>query len=562
MEKIWLKSYEPGVPAEINPDQYTSLVDMLEQSCETFAEKPAFANMGQVISYSTFDQQTKDFAAYLQNYLHLKKGDRIALMMPNLLQYPIAMFGALRAGLIVVNVNPLYTVRELEQLLVDSGSIAIVVLANFAHTVQSVLKSISLKHIIITEVGDLLPWPKSWLVNIVVRYLKKMVPSFNIPGYIPFKSILKLGSTLKFTKPELIGEDLAYIQYTGGTTSDLIKGAMLSHRNMVANVEQASSWIKNKVRSGKEIIITALPLYHIFSLTANCLTFMKVGALNVLITNPRDMKAFIHDLKQYPFTAITGVNTLFNALLNQPDFCKLDFSHLRITLGGGMAVQRSVATHWKMVTHTPLLEAYGLTEASPAVCINPFNLKEYNGSIGLPVSSTDISVRDQSGKELPLGEPGELWVKGPQVMQGYWNQPEKTAEALQEGWVRTGDIVTVNAEGFVKVIDRKKDMILVSGFNVYPNEIEDVIALMPGVTEVAVVGEPNAEKGELVKAFIVKKDSSLTAEAVTQFCHTMLTGYKIPKIIEFRDSLPKTPVGKILRRALRTEKTKQESLNV
>lgn len=561
MEKLWLKSYEPGVPAEINPDQYSSLVDILEQSCKTFSEKPAFTNMRQVISYSTLDQQSKDFAAYLQTHLHLKKGDRIALMMPNLLQYPITMWGALRAGLIIVNVNPLYTARELEQLLVDSGSVAIVVLANFAHTVQAVLKRVNLKHIIITEVGDCLPGPKAWLVNVVVRYIKKMVPSFNIPDYISFKSIMQHSPALKFTPPTLTGEDLAYIQYTGGTTSNLIKGAMLTHRNMVANVEQASNWLINSVRPGKEIIITALPLYHIFSLTANCLTFMKIGALNVLITNPRDMKAFIQDLKQYPFTAITGVNTLFNALLNQPAFCKLDFSHLNITLGGGMAVQRSVAQHWKRVTHTPLLEAYGLTEASPAVCINPFNLKEYNGSIGLPVSSTDISIRDDYGNEVPLGDPGELWVKGPQVMKGYWNQPEKTAETLQDGWLRTGDIVTINADGFVKIIDRKKDIILVSGFNVYPNEVEDVIALMPGVNEVAVVGEPHAEKGELVKALIVKKDPRLTAEAVTQFCHTMLTGYKIPKIIEFRDSLPKTSVGKILRRALRTEKIENESLN-
>jgi len=561
MEKRWLKNYAPGVPLEINPEQYSSLVDLLEQSCSTYAQKPAFANMGHILSYQALEQLSRDFAAYLQTHLQLKKGERVALMMPNLLQYPVAMWGALKAGLIVVNINPLYTARELEQLLVDSGSTAIVVLANFAHTVQAVMKRVALKHIIITEVGDLLPWPKSWIVNGVVRYIKKMVPSFNIQGYIRFKSVIQVGGTLPFIKPILMGDDLAYIQYTGGTTSSLVKGAMLTHRNMVANVEQASGWLTATARPGEEIIITALPLYHIFSLTANCLTFMKLGALNVLITNPRDMKSFIHDLNQYAFTTITGVNTLFNALLNQPNFAKINFSALHITMGGGMAVQRVVAERWKAVTHTPLLEAYGLTEASPAVCINPFNLQEYNGSIGLPVSSTDLSIRDEQGMEVPIGEPGELWVKGPQVMKGYWNQPEKTAEALQNGWLRTGDIVTMDAEGYVRVIDRKKDIILVSGFNVYPNEVEDIIASMPGVHEVAVVGETNAEKGELVKAIIVKKDPTLTAEDVIQFCHKVLTGYKIPKIVEFRIELPKTPVGKILRRALKSERVDNESIS-
>jgi long-chain acyl-CoA synthetase len=548
MEKRWLKHYEPGVPAEINPDTYASLPELFEDSCVAFYDKPAFVNMGHALSFQALEQKSRDFAAYLQSHLQLKKGDRIALMMPNILQYPVAMWGALRAGLIVVNVNPLYTARELEELLLDSGSLAIVVLANFAHTVQEVMPYVALKHIIITEVGDLFPWPHAWLVNNLVKYLKKMVPSFKIPGYIPFKTVLTDGAKLNFMKPPLTGTDIAYLQYTGGTTSSLIKGAMLSHRNIVANIEQASAWIKPSVRIGQEIIITALPLYHIFSLTANCLTFMKLGALNVLITNPRDMKTFISTLKKYPFTAMTGVNTLFNALLNQPDFATVSFDALHITLGGGMAVQKAVADHWKQVTNTPLLEAYGLTETSPAVCINPFNLSEYNGSIGLPVPSTDVSIRNEEGEEVPLGALGELWVKGPQVMQGYWDKPELTAESLQDGWVRTGDMVT---DGYMKLLERKKDIIIVSGFNVYPNEVEDVIALMPEVSEVAVVGEPNAERGELVKAFIVKKDLTLTTEDVIQFCQKQLAQYKIPKLVEFRDTLPKTPVGKILRRALR-----------
>lgn len=551
MEKRWLKNYAPGVSPEINPDQYASLIGILEESCANFSEKPAFSNMGHTLSFKALEQKSRDFAAYLQTHLHLKKGDRIALMMPNVLQYPVAMWGALRAGLIVVNVNPLYTARELEQLLLDSGSAAIVVLANFAHTVQAVMPNVSLKHIIVTEVGDLFTWPTSLLVNWVVKYLKKMVPSFEIPNMIRFQDVLAQGEALAFLKPMLTGNDIAYLQYTGGTTSSLIKGAILTHRNMVANVEQAAGWLKPVVQLGKEIIITALPLYHIFSLTANCLTFMKLGGLNVLITNPRDMKTFMSVLQHYPFTAITGVNTLFNALLNQPTFANLNFSALHLSLGGGMAVQKAVAHRWKAVTGTPLLEAYGLTEASPAVCINPFNLDEYNGSIGLPIASTEISIRDEEGIECGIGEPGELWVKGPQVMKGYWNKPKETAETLKNGWLRTGDIVTMGAEGYIRVIDRKKDIILVSGFNVYPNEIEDLIALMPEVSEVAVIGLPNAEKGELVKAVIVKKDPNLTVEAVIQFCQKNLTAYKIPKVIEFREDLPKTPVGKILRRALR-----------
>lgn len=552
MEKLWLKQYQSGVPAEINPDQYASLPEMFEECCVKFKEKPAFVNMGHGLSFKALEEKSRNFATFLQSHLHLKKGDRLALMMPNILQHPVAMWGALRAGLTVVNINPLYTVRELEELLLDSGSVAVVVLANFAHTVQSAMPEVpTLKHVIITELGDLFPWWSSYITNSVIKYIKKMVPPFLISQAIPFKEALKTGAKLVFKKPILTGEDIAYLQYTGGTTSSLIKGTMLTHRNIVANVEQASAWIKPIVHPEKEIIITALPLYHIFSLLANGLTFMKLGALNVLITNPKDMKGFIKTLKQYRFTAITGVNTLFNGLLNQEDFAKLEFSALHLTLGGGMAVQSSVAKRWQAITHCPLLEAYGLTEASPAVCINPFYLTAYNGSIGLPVSSTEVSIRNESGAEVPLGEPGELWVKGPQVMKGYWNKPSQTAETLQNNWLDTGDIATINAQGFVKLVDRKKDIIVVSGFNVYPNEVEDIIALMPEVREVAVIGVPNAEKGEFVKAFIVKKDPSLTADAVIQYCHQQLTEYKVPKVIEFRDKLEKTPVGKILRRALR-----------
>lgn len=562
MEKRWFKNYQPGVPVEINPDQYASLPEMFEECCSTFLDRPAFVNRGYALSFSALEKHSRDFAAFLQSNLKLNKGDRLALMMPNILQYPVAMWGALRAGLIVVNINPLYTNRELEQILLDSESVAIVVLANFAHTVQMVLSpstnrgthtnKSSLKHVIITEVGDLFPWPHSWIVNAAVKYLKKMVPRFNISGFISFSEALRTGSRLPFKKPVLRGDDIAYLQYTGGTTSHLVKGVMLTHRNMIANIEQASAVVKPIVRIGQEIIITALPLYHIFSLTANGLTFMKLGALNVLITNPRDIEDFVDTLKQYAFTAITGVNTLFNALLNHPDFSKINFSALHLSLGGGAAIQHAVATRWKQITHVPLLEAYGLTEASPAVTINPFNLEDYNGTIGLPVPSTDVSIRNGKGVEVPLGEPGELWIKGPQVMQGYWNKPDETEKHLQDGWLDTGDIVIMDKEGFIKLVDRKKDIIVVSGFNVYPNEVEDVIAEMSGVQEVAVVGIPDAERGELVKAYIVKKDPYLSQEAILQYARTVLTGYKVPKIVEFRDTLPKTPVGKILRRVLRT----------
>lgn len=555
MDKRWLKNYQPGVPVDIEPNKYASINEMFEEACKLYKDHPAFTNMGTVLTYKDIEQKSRYFASYLLTTLKLKKGDSVALMMPNILQYPVALMGVLRAGLTVVNVNPLYTPRELEYQLADSESTTIVILSNFAKTLQTVLDqntgNIKIKNIIVTELGDLFPFPKSLLVNWVVKYIKKMIPRWVIKNIIPFAEVLKTGSIQLFIKPPVTGEDIAFLQYTGGTTG-VAKGAMLTHRNMVANVEQAIAWISPLMKPGVETIVTALPLYHIFSLMANCLTFMKMGAFNVLVTNPRDMKGFIKILKQHPFTTITGVNTLFNALLNQPAFSTVDFSHLKLALGGGMSVQHAVALRWHAVTGVPLIEAYGLTETSPAVCINPLNITEHNGSIGLPISSTDVSIRDDQDKVVSFNTPGELWVRGPQVMKGYWHKPEETKLVLQEGWVRTGDIATIDEQGFVRIVDRKKDMILVSGFNVYPNEVEEVIAMMPEVAEVAVIGVP-FEAGEMVKAYIVKKDITLTAEAVLQHCHRELTGYKIPKEIEFRTELPKTNVGKILRRALREQ---------
>jgi long-chain acyl-CoA synthetase len=550
MEKVWLKHYQPGVPFEINPDAYSSLNEIFENSCEQYGDQVAYINLGNSLTYNALEKKTRQFAGYLQSVLGMKKGDRVALMMPNILQYPIAMFGALRAGLIVINVNPLYTIRELEHQLVDSEAQAIVVLANFALNIEKILGKTCLKHVIITEIGDCFPFPKSFLVNWFVKYIKRMVPNWSIPNYIKFKDTLRLDKQNTFHKPEVSGEDVAYLQYTGGTTG-IAKSAILTHRNMVANLEQASAWIKPFLSSGKEIIITAIPLYHIFSLTANCLIFMKIGATNILITNPRDIPSFIKELSQYQYTTITGVNTLYNALLSNPKFAELNFSSLRIALGGGMPVQQAIAEQWKKVTNSTLIEAYGLTEASPAVCISPLNLTSFNGSVGLPIPSTNISIRNEDGQELSFDQPGELWVKGPQVMKGYWNRPDETKDAIRDGWLRTGDIATVDENGFVKIVDRKKDMILVSGFNVYPTEVEDVIAMMAGVSEVAVIGVPLKESGEMVKAFIVPKNGSLTAQQIREHCRKQLTAYKVPKEIEFRSELPKSNVGKILRRALR-----------
>lgn len=563
MNKIWLAHYPKGVPAEIDPQAYQSIVEVLERSVGQYGSQVAYENLGSTMTYQELDKQSRAFAAYLQQELQCKPGDRIALMMPNLLQYPVCLFGAMRAGLIVVNVNPLYTPRELLHQVYDAGASVIVVLANFAHTLEHVLKQTKIQHVIVTQVGDMLAKPKSWIVNFVVKHVKHMVPQWHIPHAIKFSQAVSKGAKLHFDPISVRSDDIAFLQYTGGTTG-IAKGAILTHRNIVSNLEQASAWVCGSMTLGQEVIITALPLYHIFSLLANCLMFMKIGAKNVLITNPKDISGFIKILKGLKkFTAVTGVNTLFNALLNNKDFASLDFSHLKLTLGGGMAVQHSVAERWEAVTKHPLLEAYGLTETSPAVAINPLNMQHYNGSIGLPIPSTDISIRDENGNELPLGEVGELCVKGPQVMRGYWNKPEETANVFTvDGFLRTGDMAMMDNDGFIYIKERKKDMILVSGFNVYPNEVEDVIASHPGVLEVAVVGVPADIAGEKIKAFIVKKDPSLSKEQVIAHCRDLLTGYKVPKMIEFVDSLPKSNVGKILRRELRDQeisRRKQEA---
>jgi long-chain acyl-CoA synthetase len=550
-ERPWLASYPKGMPAEIDPDQYRSVAAMLDESCDRFRHRPAFTNMGRTISYDDLDQLSAKFAAFLLNDLKLSKGDRVAIMLPNLLQYPIAIMGVLRAGLTVVNTNPLYTPRELKHQLEDSGARAILVLDNFAKTVAEVIGGTTCKHVICTGVGDLLGFPKAAITNFVVRHVKKMVPAYSIPHAIRFNDALKRGARSALGKVDVDPDDLAFLQYTGGTTG-IAKGAMLTHRNMVSNMLQAYTWIGPNMREGEEVVITALPLYHIFALTANFLTFVRVGGFSHLITNPRDMPGFVRDIRAARFTALTGVNTLFAGLLNTPGFDKVDFSQLHLTLGGGMAVQRAVAERWKSVTGCTVAEAYGLTETCPAVCINPLDIPEYNGSIGLPIPSTEVNIQDDDGKVLAIGEIGELCVRGPQVMKGYWNRPEETANVLSvDGWLRTGDIARIDEKGFVYIVDRKKDMILVSGFNVYPNEIEDVVAEMPGVLEVAAVGIPDEKAGEAVKLIVVRKDANLTEEAIRAHCKANLTGYKRPKLIEFRDSLPKTNVGKILRRELR-----------
>jgi long-chain acyl-CoA synthetase len=550
MEKIWLKEYPPGMPAEIDLSEFASLKDILEKSCRQFAELPAYSNMGVTLRYRDIDRLSRDFGAYLQG-LGLGKGDRVAIMLPNTLQYPVALFGALRAGLTVANVNPLYTPRELEHQLVDSGAAAIVIIENFAHTLQKVLDKTAVKTVITTQLGDLFPIPKRWLVNAVVKYVKKMVPAWNIPGSAPFRRALSEGAARTLMDVPLGHGDLAFLQYTGGTTG-VAKGAMLTHGNLVANLQQASAWLSAISKPAEETVITALPLYHIFSLTANCLTFMKLGGHNILITNPRDMTGFVKELSKVKFTAITGVNTLFNGLLHTPGFDRLDFSTLKITMGGGMAVQRAVAENWRKVTGKPLVEAYGLTETSPAACVNPLDLSDHNGSIGLPIPSTELSIRDDEDRELGIGEKGELCIRGPQVMQGYWNRPEETAKVMtSDGYLRTGDIGIMDERGYTRIVDRKKDIILVSGFNVYPNEIEDVVALHPGVREAAAVGIPDEKSGEAVKIVVVKKDPALTSEALIAHCRQHLTSYKVPRHVEFRTELPKTNVGKILRRLLR-----------
>jgi long-chain acyl-CoA synthetase len=553
MEKIWLASYPAGVSAEIKPSPYTSLAELFLDAAIRFKDLPAAANMGTTLSYRELEVLTRDVAAYFQHALKLKKGDRIGIMMPNLLQYLVVLYAAFRVGLVVVNVNPLYTPRETIHQFNDAGIAAVVVLANMAYTVQAALPECpSLKHVIITRVGDLFSAVKGVVVNVVSKYIANPYPSYDIPQGIFFKTVLSAGKTMPLSTVSVTPEDIAFLQYTGGTTG-VSKGAMLTHANMLANVQQGFAWIGHILQAGKETVITALPLYHIFSLTANCLIFTTLGALNVLITNPRDMKGFVSTLRRYRFTVITGVNTLFNGLLHAPGFASLDFSHLKLVMGGGMAVQYAVAKKWKEITKKPILEAYGLTETSPAATINPFQLTDYTGSIGLPLPSTDVKIIDDNGKELDISETGELCIKGPQVMKGYWNNPHETEMVLDgAGWLKTGDIAKIDAKGFVYLVDRKKDMILVSGFNVYPNEIEDVVMQHPGVLEAAAVGAINNASGQIVKLFVVKKDPDLTEKGILDFCEARLTRYKMPKEVVFKDSLPKTNVGKILRRELRT----------
>ena len=550
-ERPWFKSYPQGVPQQVDLEQYRSIVSVFDEAISKYRDRPAFRNFGKTLTYGEIDKLSRQFAAYLLGELKLKKGDRVAIMMPNCLQYPIAIFGVLRAGLTVVNVNPMYTPRELKHQLTDSGASVLLVVDNFGKTAQEALAGTQVKQVITTALGDLVGFPKGAIVNFVLKYVKKMVPDYDISGTVRFKDTLTLGQMHTLPEVDIDSGDIAFLQYTGGTTG-VAKGAMLTHRNLVANMQQAGVWVGTGLDYGNEVIITALPLYHIFALTANCLVFMKLGGLNHLITNPRDMPGFVKELKATRFTAITGVNTLFNGLLNTPGFDEVDFSNLKMTLGGGMAVQRAVAEKWKKVTGVTLVEAYGLTETSPAACINPMNLQDYNGAIGLPVPSTDACVKDDDGNILPTGEVGELCIKGPQVMKGYWQRPEETANVIDaDGWLHTGDMAKMDENGFFFIVDRKKDMILVSGFNVYPNEVEDVIAGMDGVLEVAAIGVPDEKSGEAVKVFIVKKDPALTADQVKAYCRDNLTGYKQPRQIEFRTELPKTNVGKILRKELR-----------
>ncbi|MEO6929346.1 MAG: long-chain-fatty-acid--CoA ligase [Casimicrobiaceae bacterium] len=552
MDKFWVASYPAGVPAEIDIDEYASVRDVVEDSFDKYPSRTAFSCMGRSISFRDLDAQSAAFGAWLQG-LGLSKGARVALMMPNILQYPVALLGTLRAGYTVVNVNPLYTPRELEHQLKDSGAEVIVVVENFAHTLQEVIARTSVRHIVVTSIGGMLG-AKGLLVDFVLRHVKKMVKTWSLPGAIRIADALADGRRRALTRVAIGHEDIAFLQYTGGTTG-VAKGAVLLHRNMVANLLQARAWVRPFLGADRrQVIITPLPLYHIFSLTANCLVFMSLGGENVLIPNPRDIPGLVREMGRYRFTAITGVNTLFNALLNHPDFAKLDFSTLVFTLGGGMAVQESVARRWKEVTGVTLSEAYGLTETSPAATINPLDLPAYNGSIGLPVPSTEIALRDDAGNDVPLGERGEICIRGPQVMAGYWQRPEDTASAISaDGFFASGDIGVMDARGYVRVVDRKKDMILVSGFNVFPNEVESVVAMHPGVLECAVVGVPDSRSGEAVRLFVVRRDPSLTAEQLIQYCREQLTAYKVPREVEFRSELPKSNVGKILRRELRDE---------
>ncbi|MFP1724997.1 long-chain-fatty-acid--CoA ligase FadD [Lonsdalea quercina] len=553
MEKIWLARYPTDVPAEIDPDRYSSLMELFENSMARNADRPAFINMGETMTFRQLEQRSRAFAAYLQHQLKLKKGDRVALMMPNLLQYPIALFGILRAGMVVVNINPLYTPRELEHQLNDSGASAMVIVSNFAHTLEKVVFNTPVKHVILTRMGDQLSAAKGTLVNFVVKYIKRLVPKYHLPDAISFRSVLQQGKQMPYVRPELDRGDLAFLQYTGGT-SGVSKGAMLTHRNLLANLTQIRAAYGSLLHEGNDLVVTALPLYHIFALLVNCLLFIEMGGQNLLITNPRDIPGMVKELARHPFTVISGVNTLFNALLNNDEFHRLNFSTLHLSVGGGASVQQAVAERWEALTGNHLLEGYGLTESSPLVTGNPYDMQQYTGSVGLPIPSTEVRIVDENANDVALGDAGELWVRGPQVMKGYWNQPEETAAVLKDGWLATGDIVTSDEQGFLRIVDRKKDMILVSGFNVYPNEIEDVIVRHPDVVEAAAVGVPSEISGEAVKVFVVRRPGSvLETEALIAHCRRYLTGYKVPRQFEFRDELPKSNVGKILRRELRDQ---------
>ncbi len=552
MERIWLKSYPPGVPTEIDAGTLRSLRELQEHSYATFADRVAFVQMGRSITYRELDELSRAFAAWLQKVAGLKKGDRLAIMLPNVLQYPIALFGALRAGIAVVNTNPLYTARELEHQLSDSGATAIVVLENFAHVLQEVLPRTQVKHVLVTGVGDYLAFPKASIVNFVVRRVRKQVPAWHIDGAMTFKAAVAAGQHEKLDAVELGHEDIAFLQYTGGTTG-VAKGAVLTHGNICANVLQASAWVEMPFGNRPGVLVTPIPLYHVFALTANCLLFMRLGWENVLIVNPRDFRGTVAELKAHPFDFITGVNTLFNALLHTPGFDSVDFSRLKIALGGGMAVQAAVAKRWKEVTGVVLTQAWGLTETSPGVCINP-PADDFNGSIGLPLPSTEVTIKDDAGTDLGIGEIGEICVRGPQVMREYWHRPDETQKVmLPGGWLRTGDIGRMDAKGYVFIEDRKKDMILVSGFNVYPNEVEEVASTHPGVLEVAAVAQADEHSGEVVALFVVRKDPSITEHAIIDYCRTKLAAYKVPRHVYFRKELPKSNVGKILRKALRDE---------
>lgn len=553
MEKIWFENYPKDAAREINPDTYQSLVEMFEKAVRNYSDQPAYINMGQVLTFRKLEERSRAFAAYLQNELRLEKGDRIALMMPNLLQYPIALFGALRAGLVVVNVNPLYTPRELEHQLNDSGAKAIVVVSNFAATLEKVVFNTQIKHVILTRMGDQLSFGKRTLVNFVVKYIKKLVPKYKLPHAVSFREVLSIGKQRQYVRPIIQKDDLAFLQYTGGTTG-VAKGAMLSHYNVVANLMQAKWVAYPLVKEGNDrIAVIALPLYHVFALTVNCLLFVEMGVTGLLITNPRDIPGFVKELKKYQVMAITGVNTLFNALLNNSQFKEVDFSRLRLSVGGGASIQSSVAERWHKTTGNHIIEGYGMTECSPLIAATRNDSTEYSGSIGVPVPNTDIRIVDDEGNDVAMGERGELWVKGPQVMQGYWQRPEATAEVMHDGFMATGDIVEMGQDLNLRIVDRKKDMIIVSGFNVYPNEIEEVVSGNPKVNEVVAVGIPSEISGESIKIYVTKKDESLTREELRNFCRQHLTGYKIPRDIEFRDELPKSNVGKILRRVLRDE---------